>query len=201
MKICGITRAEDARAAVEAGADAIGFNFVPGSPRAIRGEAAARIGRELPPFITLVGVFADSPPEDVTRIVREAGLQVVQFHGEESPAACASCPVSWYKAFAAEAELAAERVRSYGRRLFLLDARDAMRRGGTGRTFDWEIARRAASWGQVILAGGLTEANVAHAIATARPFAVDVCSGVERAPGVKDAALMQAFVGQVREAS
>lgn len=201
VKICGVTRAADASAAVEAGADAIGFNFVPGSPRAIAGEEAARIGRTLPPFVTQVGVFADAAPEDVARLVREVGLQVVQFHGEESPAACARCPVPWYKAFAAEAGLAADRVRSYGRELFLLDAHAAGRRGGTGQTFDWDIARRAASWGRVILAGGLTAVNVAAAIAAARPFAVDVCSGVERSPGIKDVALMQAFVEKVRQTS
>lgn len=201
LKICGITRLEDALLAAALGVDAIGFNFVAGSPRRVAPEVARDIGEALPPFLTRVGVFADERPEAMEVTARAAGVHCLQLHGEETPQVCAALALPWYKAFRVTDAFRLEDVARYGCGTFLLDGHAPGVRGGSGTTFDWSVARRAAAHGRVILAGGLTPDNVAGAIAAARPYAVDVSSGVEAGPGVKDEARMRAFVRRVGEAA
>lgn len=200
IKICGVTRAEDALFAAALGVDAIGFNFASESPRRVDADRARAIGERLPPFLTRVGVFVNASPGEMLETARAAGLHVLQLHGEETPELCAGMRFPWYKAHRVGAGFLPESVTRWGGGTFLLDAAAAGRRGGTGRTFDWALAREAAAHGRVILAGGLTPDNVARAIAAAEPYAVDVSSGVESAPGRKDETLLRAFVRSAREA-
>jgi phosphoribosylanthranilate isomerase len=199
VKICGITSRDDARAAVEAGADALGFVFVEGTPRWIEPEAAAAITAELPPFITAVGVFADRTTSEIERIAAVSGISVAQLHGDEPPEACVQLRIPFVKAIriAREGDLA--HLAAYKEaRAFVLDAYDPARLGGTGRTFPWAIAREAARQHRIVLAGGLTPDNVAEAIAQVRPYAVDVSSGVETSPGRKDHRKLRAFIERAR---
>jgi phosphoribosylanthranilate isomerase len=203
VKICGITRWADARLAVEAGADALGFNFYRPSPRYIEPRAAARIARRLGKKVTKVGVFVDEPAESVRRIAGEVGLDAVQLHGSERPARvrelAAFSPA--IKVFRVRPGFRPARLGRYpAATAFLLDGYAPGRHGGTGRRFDWETARRAARYGRVILAGGLRPENVAEAIRQARPYAIDVCSGVESRPGKKDPVKMRQFMRQVKQA-
>lgn len=201
IKICGVTRPEDALLAAVAGADAIGFNFAPESPRRIDAARAREVARDLPPFLTRVGVFVNAAAEEIEAIAAAAGLHVAQLHGEESPEMCAALRLPWYKAHRVGAGFRSESVTRWEGRTFLLDGMRPDRRGGTGQVFDWDIARAAAAHGRVILAGGLTPDNVGEAIARARPYAVDVSSGIEKEPGVKDPDLLRAFVQRAREAA
>jgi phosphoribosylanthranilate isomerase len=183
VKICGITRPEDADAAVKAGADAIGFVFWPGSPRFVDPYRARAIAVTLPPFVTTVGVFVNQPIEYVTGVASLVRLSAVQLHGDETIeyAAALSRPV--VKAMS----LGDDRVTAWPAPMtVLLDVHDPVRRGGTGRTIDWTAAAAVAAGRRILLAGGLTPDNVAEAVARVRPFGIDVSSGVERAPGVKD---------------
>lgn len=201
VKICGITSREDAWAAVEAGADALGFIFVKGTPRYIEPEAAAAIAAQMPPFLVTAGVFVDRTPEEIERIVSASGLSLAQLHGNESPAECRRLRVPFVKAIRVQSERDLEALRIYPQaRAFLLDTYVADRPGGTGRTFSWEIAAKAARQARVILSGGLTPDNVALAVAQVRPYAVDVCSGVEAHPGRKDHRKVREFIEQARKA-
>lgn len=201
VKICGITSREDAWAAVEAGADALGFIFVKGTPRHIEPEAAAVIAAQMPPFVATVGVFIDRTPEEIDRIMSASGLSLAQLHGNESPTLCQRLRVPFVKAIRVQSEHDLEALRIYPQaRAFLLDTYVADRPGGTGRTFPWEIAAKAARQAMVILSGGLTPDNVALAVAQARPYAVDVCSGVEASPGRKDHQKVREFIEQARKA-
>lgn len=199
VKVCGVTRPEDAAAAVAAGADAIGLNFVAESPRRLTLERARDIAAAIPPFVLRVGIFANADPGEVGRLAQAIGLDAAQLHGEETPAEAARMPISWYKAHRVDAGFAPGSIAAYGRPIALLDAAGPAR-GGTGRTFDWEVARRAAPVAKIILAGGLTPENVGAAIAAADPWAVDVNSGIESSPGVKDAALLARFFAAVAAA-
>ena len=201
VKICGITTRDDAEVAVEAGADALGFNFYRESPRYIRPDAAARIIAGLPPFVLPVGVFVNKSPQAIERLAREIGFRAVQLHGDESPTTIALlAPLPVIKAFQVGPDFRAARLRRFAADAFLLDGFRDERRGGTGRAFDWSVARRAGRYGPVIVAGGLTPENVERAIAEARPYAVDVASGVERAPGKKNHHAVRAFIAAVRRA-
>lgn len=200
VKVCGITRLDDALAAVELGADAIGFNFVEGSPRRISAEQARAISMALPPFVTKVGVFADELPRVMEATALLSGVNCLQLHGDEPPEACAAIALPWYKAHRVGPRFDPESVTRYRSGTFLLDAAAPGLRGGTGRTFDWSVARQATAYGRVILAGGLTPENVGPAVAAARPYAVDANSGVESAPGRKDRRLLQEFIRRAREA-
>lgn len=198
IKICGITRAEDARVAVAAGAQAIGLIFWSKSPRFIDPYRARRIVATLPPFITPVGVFVDQPIDYVNAVASLVRLGAVQLHGDEDTeyAAAVSAPV--IKALPlghAEVHAWPERV------TILLDAPDPQRRGGTGTAIDWTAAAAISARRPVLLAGGLTPDNVAAAIARVRPFGVDVSSGVERAPGVKDHDRIKSFCEAVHATS
>ena len=201
VKVCGLTRRDDVVRAVDLGVDALGFNFVPGSPRRLTAEDAARLADGVPPFVTRVGVFADTAPDQVAATARAAGLDVAQMHGHESPEACAAIPIPWFKALRVDDRFDPREAARYGRPLVLLDADVPGRLGGTGLRFDWDVARRTAAWARVIVAGGLDAEVVGDAIARARPFAVDVNSGVETSPGLKDAGRLALFCRRVREAS
>lgn len=202
VKICGITRLEDARLAIELGASALGFNFYPPSPRYIVPGAAAEIIRQLPPFVASVGVFADEGDEEhVAAVAREASVTAIQLRGPKLPAtnsALAGFPL--ILAVAVGEDFRAEELGSTKAAAFLLDAFHPNLLGGTGKTFDWRLARAAKQYGNIILAGGLTPENVGQAIREVRPYAVDVASGVESAPGVKDATKLRAFFAAVAEA-
>jgi len=202
VKICGITRLEDARLAVELGASALGFNFYPRSPRYIPPAAASAIIRQLPPFVMSVGVFADeTDAEHLCGIVREAQVGVVQLHGPRFPPANGN-PGNYRVILAVPIRdrFEPERFTASGVSAFLLDAFDPELIGGTGKTIDWAVAREAKKFGPVILAGGLTPENVGEAIRQVKPFAVDVASGVESAPGKKDPAKLRAFFAAVERA-
>ncbi|MCC7031735.1 MAG: phosphoribosylanthranilate isomerase [Acidobacteria bacterium] len=194
IKVCGITRAEDAQRAAELGVDALGFVLWPHSPRAIALEAARAIVGGLPPFVTAVGVFVDPTTEDIAR-ARDAGLQVAQVHGR-APAVPRGMPLLQAVHLAADGGGIVPAVP--GDAAVLVDGFDPARRGGTGRTVDWSHVGRIAAGRPVVLAGGLTPGNVRTAMVRARPWAVDVSSGVERRPGVKDHDKLAAFVAAVR---
>ncbi len=182
VKICGITRLEDAEAAVAAGASAIGFIFWPNSPRFVEPHRARKIAAALPPFVTAVGVFVNQPLEYVNGVARLVGVGAVQLHGDETPEFAASVATPVIKALSVGAD-----VRPWRSRVrLLLDVHDPVARGGTGRTIDWATAADLAAQRDILLAGGLTPDNVVDAVARVRPFGIDVSSGVERAPGIKD---------------
>ena len=202
IKICGVTRLEDALRAADLGAAALGFNFYPPSPRYIEPAAARAIIRRLPPFVDAVGVFANETDAGrVISLAREAGVTTVQVHGRSFPALDELQEVfTLVVAVAVREGFKPEELRKIKSSAYLLDAYDPDRPGGTGKTFDWSVAREAKQYGPIILAGGLTPENVAQAVREVRPFAVDVASGVESAPGIKDPAKLRAFFTAVREA-
>lgn len=184
VKICGITRLEDAEAAVDAGAGALGFVFWPGSPRFIDPYRARAIVSMLPPFVTAVGVFVNQSIEQVSGVAALVRLGAVQLHGDESPAYAAALGRPVIKAVSVES--GADVDTWPGQMTMLLDVHDPVTRGGTGRSVDWDAAAEVAGRRRTILAGGLSSANVAEAIARVRPYGIDVSSGVEQSPGVKD---------------
>jgi phosphoribosylanthranilate isomerase len=189
VKICGITNWTDAKRAIIAGADLLGFNFYPKSPRYISPAKARRIVRRLPKHVSAVGVFVNEPEKKMLAIARSVGLDRLQLHGDETPAVVTrlkrSLPV--IKAVGASNSFRTAALSQFdGASAILLDGFDRHLRGGTGKAFDWRVARRAKRYGRIFLAGGLTPKNVAQAIRTVEPYAVDVCSGVEARPGKKD---------------
>jgi len=197
VKICGITSLDDALAAVDAGADALGFNFYARSPRYISPSDAREIIDRLPSSILKVGVFVNEEFQSLLTIASEANLTAVQLHGDETPKYCSDLASTYViKAFGATDDLD---VSMYNVDAIMLDTKDEPLRGGTGRVFDWTIARRAGnSIPKLFLAGGLSPENVAEAIATVKPYAVDACSSLEETPGKKNYARMRAFVNAVR---
>ena len=203
VKVCGITAYRDAAMALDLGADALGFNFYPGSPRFIRPDAARSIIRRLPPLTTTVAVFVNE--EDTGRLERAArlaGVDCLQLHGEETPEYCRR--LSHWKLIKALRIVPGTRPRALAKfrvSAFLLDARDPLRYGGTGRTLDWSALKSLRTSLPIILAGGLSAGNVAEAMRALRPYAVDVCSGVEKAPGRKDPAKLASFMEEVRNAA
>lgn len=205
IKVCGITSLDDALAAVEAGADALGFNFYRRSPRYVAPALAKSITERLPSQVQSVGVFVnEGSPEAVERLAAEAGVRVVQLHGDESPEFCAALQRgrAVIKALRVGESFAPEQAARYPSDAILLDAYSARARGGTGETFDWALARRTRELvPQLYLAGGLTPANVGAAVRAVRPFAVDVCSGVEFSPGRKSPELVGRFVAAARAAA
>ena len=206
VKICGVTRVEDAVRAAYLGADAIGLNFWPRSKRCVDVATAREIVAALPPLVMAVGVFVDQSPDEIRHAASGAGLSAVQLHGAEGVAACAGHAIPVYKAFRCAARDGspglpwADEVAAYAGEVagVLLDAAGAGP-GGTGRACDWTLARALAEELPVLLAGGLTPENVAEAIAAVRPWGVDVASGVESSPGVKDPDLMARFIRAAKE--
>ena len=201
VKVCGIRRLDDALVAVDSGAWALGFIFHRASPRYIDPEDAARIIERLPGEVLTVGVFVDYPIDELNDVVRQAGLSAAQLHGAESPEYAREVEASTIiKAFRVGEEFDVARLEPYQDCNFLLDTYRPGQAGGTGETFDWEIARRVGEKAPVILAGGLGPDNVREAIRVARPQAVDVSSGVELAPGVKDPAAIRRLFEAVAKA-
>jgi phosphoribosylanthranilate isomerase len=195
VKICGITNLPDGIAAVEAGADVLGFVFCDQSPRRISVEAAARIIRELPPHLVKAGVFANAPEDLVFSAINECGLNLLQFHGDESPEYCLGFGLMSIKAFRIRTAQSLEALPAYSTDAWLLDAYAPGKLGGTGAQFNWDLALEAQKWGRpIFLAGGLTPGNVAQAMKRVHPYGVDVSSGVEAAPGKKDHAKVREFV-------
>lgn len=201
VKICGVTRREDALYAAGAGADAIGFVLYAESPRRVEPEAAAAIARALPPFVSRVGLFVDAAPELVRSLLAVVPLDLLQFHGSEPPELCRSFGRSYLKAVRMQpgVDFAGYEQRYADAAGLLLDASVAGKAGGTGRTFDWALVPRKRRL-PVVLAGGLTPENVAGAIDSVRPWAVDVSGGVESAHGIKDHARIAALVAAVTRA-
>ncbi len=195
VKICGITNLADALAALRAGADALGFVFA-ASPRRVEPEQALEIIRQLPPLAATVGVFKDAPLEEVLSLRRLCGLDWVQLCGREDPLYVAACGPRVIKTLAVDGQ--PPDARAYPDACLLLDAA-SIQGGGTGKSFDWNLARPLAQARPVILAGGLNPDNVNQAIAIARPWAVDVSSGVEAAPGRKDHELIQRFIAHAKQ--
>ncbi len=203
VKICGITNWADARRAIESGADFLGFNFYPGSPRYIAPAKARRIVQRLPKRVSAVGVFVNQPEEKTLEIARSVGLDYLQLHGDETPETVAHLqrvlPV--IKAVRVKQPFRAAQISRFRRAsALLLDGFDRRLRGGTGKTFDWKLARRAKLYGKIFVAGGLAPENVGDAIRIAEPYAVDVSSGVEAKPGKKDPARLKAFARAVQDA-
>jgi phosphoribosylanthranilate isomerase len=198
VKICGITEFEDARDAALLGAAAIGLNFCKTSPRYIEPARAAKIIEKLPPFVTVVGVFVNQPdPQRLEDFAVSLGLHAVQLHGNETPDYCSMIQrVKVIKSFRVDAGFRVDTLRNYGSGTFLLDGCSP----GTGRHFDWELAYGANAFGSVIIAGGLDAENVSQVVTTLHPFAVDVASGVESAPGKKDYEKMRRFIEAVERA-
>jgi phosphoribosylanthranilate isomerase len=195
VKICGITNESDALAAVAAGADALGFMFYDGSSRNVSMDTAARIIQNLPPFVVRVGVFVDSSEEFVRQVTERCQLTAIQLHGSETPAFCSRFDTTVIKAFRIAGEKALTLLPQYTTSAWLLDSFVAGQLGGTGATFNWDLALRAKEHGRpILLAGGLTPDNVASAVKHVQPYGVDVSSGVESAPGKKDHAKLRDFI-------
>ncbi|MCB1866870.1 MAG: phosphoribosylanthranilate isomerase [Chromatiales bacterium] len=201
VKICGITRPVDAEAAVEAGADAIGLVFHPSSPRNVDADTAARIARAVPAFVTVVGLVVDAEERRIRSLLDATGVELLQFHGDESAEACRPYGRRYLKAIRMRpgVDLAAAARAYHDAAALLLDAYVPGVPGGTGSVFDWSRARLDPG-PPVVLAGGLTPENVADAIRIVRPWAVDVSGGVESAPGIKDAEKIRRFIAGVRDA-
>jgi len=199
VKICGITCREDADMAVEAGADALGFVFCATSSRCVTPQKAAAIIRELPPFVQTVGLFVDEEPEQVNWTADFCGLDLVQLHGDEDPDYCVEINRRVIKAFRVKDAASLTAISRYRVAGYLLDAWSPLAHGGTGLTFDWELAKGAGIADRLILAGGLTPENVAEAVRMVAPYGVDVSSGVESAPGRKDAEKVREFVRRSKE--
>ena len=198
VKICGITNAEDARLSVAAGADALGFIFVEGTPRYVTPEVAARIVADLPPFVTPVGVFWDHAPGHVKAVAEQCRLGALQLHGDESPEALAGYDLPTIKTIKVARAEDLGAMDRYRVSAFLLDSPARWSEGEARAPIPWEVARRAAGHTPLILSAGLTPENVAEAVRRCRPFAVDVNSGVETRPGFKDPVKVQRFIAAAR---
>ena len=203
IKICGVTNVKDARACAELGADMIGFNFYPQSPRYIEPEIAAQIVERMPRSAHAVGIFVDASADEIRNTAKRAGIESVQLHGDFSPETCRELAREFrvIRAFRTEARFQPEDAGAFPDCDVLLDAHHIELRGGTGVTCDWSAARATLPFARfLILSGGLNPQNVTHAIAAVAPHAVDVCSGVESAPGVKDYRTIAKFIAAVRTA-
>ena len=200
IKICGITNVEDALLSVTLGADALGFNFYKKSPRCITPENARHITNEITDGVLKIGVFVNEGVDEVINIAKVAGLNAVQLHGEELPeytAKLKNTDLTVIKAFGVRPNFVPENILRYDVNMILLDAFSKNEHGGTGQTFDWEIAKKVkAIFPEMFLAGGLGPSNVAAAIKTVAPFGIDACSGLERVPGVKDEKKLRSFFEQ-----
>jgi phosphoribosylanthranilate isomerase len=201
VKICGITNAADAVAAAQAGADALGFMFYEQSARNVSPQTVAEIARELPPFLIKVGVFVNAPEETVLRAIDECALNLLQFHGEEPPEYCIKFGLMSMKAFRIRDAASLDALHNYDTDAWLLDAYSPGQHGGTGETFNWELAVQARLFGKpIFLAGGLTPENVGRAVQKVQPYAVDVSSGVEAQKGRKDSDKIRAFIQAAKAA-
>ncbi len=201
VKICGITNLDDAMAAVDFGADALGFVFFRGSPRYISPHRAQSIIRNLPPFISDVGVFVNENPEEIEKIVNLTGIDIVQLHGNEAPEMC-DISRRVIKAIRVKSLESLDPLIHYKDKVsaFLLDTFSPDIPGGTGQIFNWDVASDAKQFGRIILAGGLTPDNIIEAVRRVRPYGVDVSSGIELAKGKKDHRKMKLFIERAKGA-
>ncbi len=200
VKICGITNLEDALQAVEAGADALGFVFYARSPRYVTPPQVQKIVAQLPPFVTTVGLFVNETPQRIRSAMAEARLDVVQLHGDEQPEDCRLEPLPVIKALRVKDAASLDGADRYPVSALLLDAWSAEHYGGTGKRFDWQLVKQLTGRRPLILAGGLSPENVIDAVRLVKPYAVDVSSGVEAAPGKKDPMKVAEFICRVRNA-
>ncbi len=199
VKICGITRETDAFAAADAGADLIGLNLWPGTPRFVTVQRARQIADAVRDRVEIVALFVDAGPDEILSSIERIDTRTVQLHGSELPELAASLEgVRVIKAFRVARKEDLQPLRSFPAFAFLLDAKVKGLRGGTGRTFDWDLARAAAQQCRILLAGGLTPDNVADAVRVVRPWGVDTASGVETSPGIKDVTKMKLFVANAK---
>ena len=198
VKICGMTNLNDVKVAVDGGVDAVGFIFYKKSPRSVTMQTVREIVLELPPFVDSVGVFVDETAEQINKIADRCNLDRVQLHGDESPAFCKKIRRRVIKAIRVKDIQSLKKLSDYPVSSFLLDTFSEDQYGGTGKVFDWNLAFPAKRYGPIILAGGLTPNNVRQAIQRIRPYGVDVCSGVESQPGIKDHKKMKAFLKNVK---
>lgn len=201
IKICGITNTDDAMAAVDFGADALGFNFYKKSPRYIDPQKAAEIITQLPPFIVPVAIFVNEREDRILETLKTACIHGVQLHGDETPEFCQRFGNHVIKAFQVKDKESLKHMSHYRVSAYLLDSYREGLRGGTGETFDWHLAVVAKTFGRIILAGGLNPDNVAEAVKLVQPYGVDVTGGVEREKGIKDHAKLKKFITEVRKAS
>ena len=198
VKICGMTNLKDVKVAVDGGVDAVGFIFYKKSPRSVTMQAVREIVLELPPFVDSVGVFVNEKAEQINKIADHCKLDRVQLHGDESPAFCKKIRRRVIKAIRVKDIQSLKKLSDYPVSSFLLDTFSEDQYGGTGKVFDWNLAYPAKKYGPIILAGGLTPINVHQAIQRIQPYGVDVCSGVESQPGIKDHKKMKAFLKNVK---
>ena len=202
VKICGVRSIGEAEAAAEAGADALGFNFWPRSPRYVAPDAARDAVRQVSPFVASIGVFVNEDQRRIADIVSEVGLSAVQLHGDETPEFCAGLgSIRIIKAIRVSRDFDYALIKAFPVSMVLLDTGVKGSYGGTGQVFDWRVAVEAKRYARIILAGGLTIENVAEAIAMAQPTAIDVCSGVEAEPGRKDLNKLRDFMAEVARAN
>ena len=198
VKVCGMTSLKDALVAVEGGSDAVGFIFYKKSPRSVTMKTVREIVLELPPFVDTVGVFVDETAEQINKIADYCNLDIIQLHGDESPTFCKKIRRKVIKAFRIKDMQSVKKLSSFQVSGFLLDTFSDNLHGGTGKVFDWNLALPAKKFGPVIMAGGLTPNNVQQAVRQIRPYGVDVCSGVESEPGIKDHKKVRAFLNNAK---
>ena len=202
IKVCGITNVEDAQFAADNGATALGMIFYAGSPRYVDAETATRISGAVPKDVARVGVFVNEAPEQVLEIAAQAGLDVAQLHGDESPEVCAAVsPLRVWKVFRVGEDFEAAEAAAFGCEAFFLDTAGDGLYGGTGQTFPWQRAAEVKSYGRVVVAGGLDADNVGQAIRLVQPFGVDASSKLERSPGVKDHDKVRRYLEAAKEAA
>ena len=194
VKVCGMTNLKDTLLAVEEGSDAVGFIFYKKSPRSVTMKLVREIVIELPPFVDTVGVFVDETAEKINKIADYCNLDMVQLHGDESPTFCKRMRRRVIKAFRVIDMQSVKNISNFQVSGFILDTFSESLHGGTGKVFDWNLALPAKKFGPVIMAGGLTPNNVRQAIQRVRPYGVDVCSGVESEPGIKDHKKIRVFL-------
>jgi len=201
-KICGITRLDDAKASVRAGCDALGFVFYKESPRYIALDAFKVIAKELSPFVTKVGLFVNADPAEIEEVIKSGLMNVLQFHGDETPDFCRQFKFPYIKAVAVSSsvDLLQYAKDFYDAEALLLDACHEQLKGGTGQTFDWNLIPHSLSK-PIVLAGGLTVDNVKEAIKKVKPYAVDVSGGVEESKGIKNSLKIQAFIKETQDAA
>lgn len=197
VKICGITCEQDAYEAVDAGAGALGFIFFKRSPRFISPDAAQRIIQTLPESILPIGVFVNAKREELMHVIHQSGIRCLQLHGDETPEDVQDAPLPVWKGFRVGGDFKIQALANYPAAAYVLDAHVSGRYGGTGKTFDWEIALRAKGYGNIVLSGGITPRNVARAVKTVQPYAIDVSSGVEESVGRKDKTKIRQLIAAI----
>ena len=199
IKICGLTKSEQALSCVEMGADFIGLNCWNGSSRYIIPEIISEIVSEIPEPAKTVGIFVNESPESINNMMKKTGMDLVQLHGDEALETCEKLEFPWFKAFRVSAEFKMSLIKQYKQETFLIDAYSKYHFGGSGQKIDFELARKASGLGKMILAGGLAPDNIEETIKKVQPWAVDVCSGVECKPGIKDLGLVEKFIKKINK--